>query len=472
MSKNFVLLLLVLTTILPLAIAGKHPVELEKDVDASKCLECHKAKSEGKAVHSAIATGCLSCHQVRANNDVTRVTLKTVTPVKLCIQCHSDKDASTIEGRVHLPAVRDCLKCHNPHVSDNKDHLLKPVSGVEKTENLCLTCHKVGVGVEKGGSRHAALDMGCEACHTIHKTGERGKLEFDFQLKKDSPALCMDCHDAKDPKLIETHREQPFEATGCLTCHNPHQSARPKLILEFPHSPFKAGKAACPICHQPPEDGKVVLKKASPKELCLTCHSNKAEQMRKAKVQHPGAAIDCVECHNPHAGKTPGFPKPDAVAVCLRCHADLAKQKNKKYLHQPAFGQGCSTCHEPHGGENGQLLRANTVNSLCLECHGTDSKPAPAKDARMVTIFNGRVKLPEEYFSTVSTIPIHYGLGHPVERHPVVDQMDPADDTKVRVAINCDSCHQPHASEERNLLVKDQANNIKFCAGCHKDWGK
>jgi len=90
----------------------------------------------------------------------------------------------------------------------------------------------------------------------------------------------------------------------------------------------------------------------------------------------------------------------------------------------------------------------------------------------MVTIFNGRVKLPEEYFSTVSTIPIHYGLGHPVERHPVVDQMDPADDTKVRVAINCDSCHQPHASEERNLLVKDQANNIKFCAGCHKDWGK
>jgi predicted CXXCH cytochrome family protein len=45
--------------------------------------------------------------------------------------------------------------------------------------------------------------------------------------------------------------------------------------------------------------------------------------------------------------------------------------------------------------------------------------------------------------------------------------MDPEDDTKVRAAINCCSCHQPHASEERNLLVKDQANNLKFCAGCH-----
>ncbi len=90
----------------------------------------------------------------------------------------------------------------------------------------------------------------------------------------------------------------------------------------------------------------------------------------------------------------------------------------------------------------------------------------------MVTIFNGRVKLPEGYFSTVSTIPIKYGLGHPVERHPVVDQMDPGDNAKVRVAINCSSCHQPHSSEERNLLVKDQANNIQFCAGCHINWGK
>jgi predicted CXXCH cytochrome family protein len=50
--------------------------------------------------------------------------------------------------------------------------------------------------------------------------------------------------------------------------------------------------------------------------------------------------------------------------------------------------------------------------------------------------------------------------------------MDPGDASKVRFAINCCSCHQPHASEERNLLVKDQANNIKFCAGCHESMGK
>ena len=118
------------------------------------------------------------------------------------------------------------------------------------------------------------------------------------------------------------------------------------------------------------------------------------------------------------------------------------------------------------------LLRAKTVNSLCLECHGPDAKPVPVKDAHILTIFNGRVRLPENYFSTVPAIAIKYGLGHPIKGHPVVDQMDPGDVTKVRVAINCISCHQPHAPAERNLLVKDQAYNIMFCAGCHKDLGK
>ncbi len=467
MVKKFVLLLLVLATIFPLARAGKHPVGLEKNVDGSKCLECHENKKEGKAVHSAIASGCLSCHQVRGNNDVTRVNLKTVTPVKLCIQCHSDKDASEIKGRVHLPAVRDCLKCHNPHASDNKDHLLKPVAGAGKDENLCLTCHKVGVSVEPGGSRHAALDMGCETCHNIHKTGERGKREYDFQLKKDSPALCVDCHNTKDARLIDSHKGQPFATADCLTCHDAHQSPRQKLILASVHSPFKAGKASCGICHQPPQDEKVVLRKASPKELCLTCHAKKAEEIQKAKVQHAGAASDCSVCHNSHASNTPGLPKPDAVNVCLRCHKDQAKQYNKKYLHQPAYGQGCSTCHEPHGSENNHLLRTKTINSLCLECHAPDSKPEPAKDAHTIAIFNGRVKLPEGYMNSVPTVAIKYGLGHPIERHPVVDQMDPGDPTKVRAAINCISCHQPHASAEPNLLVKDQANNLKFCAGCH-----
>src|SRR5579862_8603494 len=72
--------------------AKEHPVPLEKNVDAAKCLECHEDKSKGKAVHSAIATGCLSCHEVRVTKDVTRVKLITTTTQALCLTCHDEKE--------------------------------------------------------------------------------------------------------------------------------------------------------------------------------------------------------------------------------------------------------------------------------------------------------------------------------------------------------------------------------------------
>jgi predicted CXXCH cytochrome family protein len=34
------------------------------------------------------------------------------------------------------------------------------------------------------------------------------------------------------------------------------------------------------------------------------------------------------------------------------------------------------------------------------------------------------------------------------------------------------SCHQPHSSAQPNLLVKDQAANMAFCATCHQSFDK
>src|SRR5271169_5884238 len=108
------------------ALAKTHPVPLDPKTDSAKCLECHEDKTKGKAVHSAIAMGCLSCHEIRTNRDVTHIKLIAVSPAKLCATCHSDKDAAQIKGHVHPPAIRDCLKCHDPHTSANKNQLLKP----------------------------------------------------------------------------------------------------------------------------------------------------------------------------------------------------------------------------------------------------------------------------------------------------------------------------------------------------------
>jgi predicted CXXCH cytochrome family protein len=154
------------------------------------------------------------------------------------------------------------------------------------------------------------------------------------------------------------------------------------------------------------------------------------------------------------------------VAVCLTCHTDQAEQGQKAHAHQPAFVQGCATCHEPHGGDNVHLLRAATPNALCLECHAPDVEPAQLESEHMVAIFDKKVKLPENYFGKVPLLPLKYGAGHPVEKHPITDQKDPKDPTKT-ITVNCLVCHQPHSSAQPGLLVKDQSNGMAFCKTCH-----
>ena len=112
---------------------------------------------------------------------------------------------------MHPPAVRDCLNCHDPHASDNKNQLLKPASGGDEKENLCMTCHQTGLHVPEKGSRHAALDAGCDTCHMTHKTGADPTEENQLPPDEGSPALCLDCHDAKDAELAKKHNNQPFD---------------------------------------------------------------------------------------------------------------------------------------------------------------------------------------------------------------------------------------------------------------------
>jgi predicted CXXCH cytochrome family protein len=450
--------------------ADIHPVPLEKDADAAKCLECHSDKAKGKFVHTAASTGCTSCHEIRVNRDVTRVKLITTTSYGLCLTCHADKNAAEIKGKVHKPALRDCVKCHDPHQSDNKNQLLKPTNG-DAEENLCLSCHAVGVNVPEKGSRHAALDLGCETCHLTHKTGEPGKIEFDYHLTKAPPALCLDCHDASSADLQKAHQNQPFATANCVSCHDPHQSKLPKLMAKYTHPPFVDKQ--CEMCHAPPKDGKVVLAQTDVKAICGTCHDEKLKQIEGAKVPHTGAAGDCTDCHSPHASNQPGLPKTNGVEICLGCHADIAELAKKPAHHQPAFGQACGTCHEPHGGERGKLLRAEG-NALCLECHGPEAVPTEDKEKGVLKIFAGKVELPDDYYTKnrVPVLPLRYGKGHPIEGHPVTDVMNPADLTTVLAKISCQSCHQPHASVNPGLLVKDQKNNTEFCASCHKDLTK
>lgn len=444
--------------------AKKHPVPLDPKTDSTTCLQCHESVSKGKAVHSAMAAGCTSCHEVRVNREVTRVKLVTTTSVALCLTCHSDKDAAGATGKSHTRVVRNCLQCHNPHAAENENQLLKPLEGGEKN-NLCLTCHAKTVRAPEKGSRHAAVDMGCSTCHTLHKSGEAGKREFDGHLTKASPALCLDCHDGSDAALAKAHQEQPFAGADCVACHDPHASPAPKILQKFVHQPF--GDKSCDVCHAPATDGKVVLTQADAGAVCAVCHEETAKKIESAAVPHAGAAAGCTQCHSPHAGKTPGFITPNPVSACLSCH-DTQKElfDKKKVHHQPAFKDGCATCHEPHGGDKPKLLRAEG-NALCLACHSADLKTQKIEGTELVSIFDGKVRLPADYFRRVSKLGLRLGMGHPTAKHPVNDFADPLDPKKI-TKVSCLTCHQPHAGAARAMLVTDTRPNAQFCRKCHE----
>ena len=141
--------------------------------------------------------------------------------------------------------------------------------------------------------------------------------------------------------------------------------------------------------------------------------------------------------------------------------------KTQKVLHQPATrGQGFSVCHTPHGGEREHLLRAADTNNLCLTCHGPNAKGAKVADSSDISIFDGNVRLPENYLSQVFVLRLDdKGLGHPQERHPVGGVLDPTDPQKLRM-MTCLTCHTPHGGG-KNLLVPATDKSGSLCAQCH-----
>jgi predicted CXXCH cytochrome family protein len=443
--------------------AAIHPVPLPRDATGDVCLQCHRNKTEGKHLHPAAAKGCLSCHLIRNSGETTRVNLKTAREATLCLGCHDGRQGSGNPGRAHSPTAQECTRCHDPHLSVNEHLLRKPASG-EGPENLCLDCHQQIVQLPGKGSRHAALDSGCDTCHVTHKVGKGGEQEFDAHLTKAVPELCANCHDAKDAALIQAHQGQPVDGTRCTNCHDPHVSASPKLLQKQLHPVF--GPRTCSTCHDAPKAGKVVLKQFDSRALCASCHPEAVRQMEAARVPHPGAAGECTQCHNPHAGKYAKLLQPGPVAVCEGCHAGQQHiHQTQKALHQPAFQQGCSVCHTPHGGDREHLLRAE-ANVLCLACHGRNAKTGALDGSSDVTIFGGAVRLPQEYMKQVTVLDLdEKGLGHPAPRHPVSAALDPTDPQKLR-PISCLTCHTPHGGA-RGLLVTGVEAPGSLCVRCH-----
>ena len=238
---------------------------------------------------------------------------------------------------------------------------------------------RVAVNPEAPDARPVGEGMctGCHALendhfsHTIHALGLRAAA----QGRTDAP-VCEACHGAGS-----AHAENPtqkgliigftrnsgtpiaVQTQTCLTCH---QGGPRDHWLGSVH---QRNDVSCSDCHNPmgrfsPEGS---MARASINDTCATCHRDiRAQFDRRSHMPLPEGQMTCADCHNPHGSLTAPLLKTNTVnETCTQCHAE--KRGPFLFEHAPVRGS-CLNCHTPHGSNQLSLLVA-PMPFLCQQCH-------------------------------------------------------------------------------------------------------
>ncbi len=254
-----------------------------------------------------------------------------------CAQCHGEV-AKLYRRSSHSLRDVECEQCHGPgslHVEaggyskESKDKIVSfRDRNAEEANGACLSCHSKSDHVRNWfSSAHAAQDLKCTGCHTIHAA----------ESKEERGALAMHDADIAAPRPLESRRTLNDK---CLQCHH-KQEAQADLPY---HHPIREGKMTCVDCHDP-HGGSAGngLNTASGNELCFQCH---AEYQGPFSYQHPPVNEDCMKCHSPHGSANQNLLTISQPALCLQCHS---AHHNGASL--PLIGR-CTDCHNAiHGSD-------------------------------------------------------------------------------------------------------------------------
>jgi DmsE family decaheme c-type cytochrome len=286
-------------------------------------------------------------------SDVPKSTPTSVSAVEYskkgadtCIKCHDEeseypvfdifKTKHAMKGDPRTPfAGLQCEACHGPagnHVDRVKPGEKRPLilnfgeksaAPVETQNRACLQCHEDDKHIGWMGSPHAAGQVSCANCHTIHAA-------HDSVLDRvTQPDVCFKCH------LKE--RAEFFKPSN---------------------HPVRFGQLDCSDCHQTHGAGtSTLLTRPTLNETCYTCH---AEKRGPFLWEHAPVPEDCSLCHRPHGSIHPALLIKRPPLLCQQCHSQLG-HPSVAYTTQglpdanPSgflLAGSCTNCHSQVHGSN------------------------------------------------------------------------------------------------------------------------
>ncbi len=232
-----------------------------------------------------------------------------------------------------------------------------------------------------------------------------------------APKICLNCHGEK----------------GALPAHEILMT--PMALTGDPNTPFGEGNHACEGCHGPSKAHVMSMGREAPgflfdettasedqNAICLDCHQ------QETRFHWPGSThniegVTCVSCHSVHQPDDPVLALETQPQVCFQCHKEQRAQFLRQSRHPVQTSSNayshtgllaCTDCHNPHGSDGPGLLRRNTINEQCYDCHAE-------------------------------------------KRGPYLWEHQPARE-------DCTNCHTPHGSNHPNMLV---ARSPWLCQQCH-----
>lgn len=258
-----------------------------------------------------------------------------------CADCHRKEVAqfaSTDKGKLFLEHPRTaherlgCESCHGPsreHGESGGEERGAMIafagrhpSPIAVRNAPCLGCHQKTARMLWQGSTHESRDVACSDCHTVmHAESERGSLKQPTVL-----ATCGRCHaQQRNRQSRFSHMPLGQGKMECTSCHNPHGSTAPKLLLA-----------------------------SSANETCFACH---AEKRGPFLWQHVPVTESCTNCHDPHGSSHEKMLKLSRPRLCQQCHQGTRHPVAPRNPALPedlqfVLNRQCSNCHFNIHGSN------------------------------------------------------------------------------------------------------------------------